>query len=158
MVHRSLASVLIAIPALALAAPARAQSAPDDVVTESMSLLTRLYGDANEHLVYTDSSSNDLVLAHGTSTAPAIYTAGDTIYTGEGLFFCQQDASGGLSSCQTAESLAAAEGETDSGCVPGPNGEQVCFCHKFLACVPLSASDCAEPLECNGDVCVCPFP
>lgn len=155
--NRIFAAVLVAVPVLVASATASAQTAPDSVLTSSLSTLAVEFGDANGHLSFTDDAGNEMFLAYGPSTSPTVYAEGDTISSGEQLLFCVEDATGGLSSCQDAESTALLGSDGLYDCDRGPDGKGVCMCWKnLLPCFHIAATHCPDPdFQCWNGVCFC---
>lgn len=145
-------TLLAALAAMTLAAPAFAQAAPDPIRTDSLTEIARKFGDSFGHITTTDAAGGTLILAYGVSSY-VVYTAGDGISTVDDIAFCVEDAAGGLSSCVPPGSTDDSDCEKycdASGC------DGWCECDGLWACAKLAFSGkCTAPLDCADGVCAC---
>ena len=150
------ATTTLAATVLALtsgAAPASAQTAPEALISTNMRIVAGEYGDQNGHLVVTNAAGGSEILAYGQRSF-VIYTAGDSISSGDTFAFCSYSAAAGLSSCAPLD-LSAGGGSTEYECSYFP-GDGWCQCSGASDCIKLAASGkCTAEIDCDGDECFC---
>lgn len=131
---------------IVLPASAMAQSAPDTVRTESLEAMARVWGGRDGHIRATDAAGGSTILAYGASTW-AVYTSGDGVSATDDFAFCTEDATGGLSSCDTVEDDGTAALDCNYGW---------CSCNNKFDCTFAMAYACSAPMTCDWDGCTCP--
>ncbi|MEO5727409.1 MAG: hypothetical protein ABI134_34290 [Byssovorax sp.] len=149
------ATTTIAATALALlsgAAPASAQTAPNALLTTNMRTVANEFGDQYGHLSITNATGGTQVLAYG-QRGFVIYTAGDSISSGDTAAFCSYNAAAGLSSCVPLG--LSAGGSTGYVCEYYP-GDGWCDCTVGEDCMRLvNSGACTGELDCENGSCSC---